>query len=153
MTRSEYHNNRRKKFAELRTNRVDSAYEYFCALSDEEKQISEFTFAKKLAAHMCISMGIARHTTTALIDEYKVEFCKYKKSAPSFGFTGRSHSAKVRAVISKTTIERNKARVIMCKEQGLNYRTYRQDADKQIEVANFSNNDRLTSISSDKIII
>ncbi len=69
------------------------------------------------------------------------------------GFTGRSHSAKVRAIISKSTIERNAARAIMCAEQGINYRTYRQDADKQIEVANFSNNDRVTSISSDKIII
>jgi hypothetical protein len=83
----------------------------------------------------------------------KLNSASIRRALPLFGFSGRSHSAKVRAVISKTTIERNKARVIMCKEQGLNYRTYRQDADKQIEVANFSNNDRLTSISSDKIII
>jgi hypothetical protein len=64
-----------------------------------------------------LSMGVARHTTTALIDEYQVEFCKYKKSAPSFGFTGRSHSAKVRAIIAKSTISRNKARAIQCAEQ------------------------------------
>lgn len=153
MNKLEYYNTRRKKFAELRKKRVDAAYEYYCSLSDEDKQIAEFTFACQLAKHLCISRGIARHTTTALIDEYQVEFCKCKKSNPSFGFTGRSHSAKVREVISKTTIERNKARAIMCREQGLNYRTYRQDADSQIEVANFSNNDRLTSISSDKIII
>lgn len=121
-------------------------------LTKISKSLSSLSLVSLLS--ICASAcGIARHTTTALIDEYNVEFCKYKKSAPSFGFTGRSHSAKVRAVISKTTIERNKARASMCKEQGLNYRTYRQDADAQIEVANFSNNYRLTSISSDNIII
>ncbi len=56
MTRLEYHAKRRKKFAELRKNRIDSAYEYYCSLSDEDQQISEFTFACKLAAHMSISM-------------------------------------------------------------------------------------------------
>lgn len=153
MNRQEYHNIRRKNFAELRKNRVETAYEYYCSLSDEEKQIAEFTFACQLAKHLCISRGIARHTTTKLIDEYNIEFCKYKKSAPSFGFTGRSHTDKVRAIIAKTTIERNKARAIMCKEKGVNYRTYKQDADEQIEVANFSNNTRAKSIDSDSIII
>ena len=138
MNIKEYHNLRRKKFAELCKNRVDEAYEYYRSLSDEEKQISEFTFASKLCKHMCISRGIARNVTSHLIAEYNIEFCKYKKSAPSFGFSGRSHSAKVRAIIAKTTIERNKARAIACKEQGVNYRTYRQDADSQIDVANFS---------------
>lgn len=56
MNRTEYHNTRRKKFAELCKKRVDEAYEFYCALSDEEKQISEFTFASKLCKHMCISM-------------------------------------------------------------------------------------------------
>lgn len=70
-----------------------------------------------------------------------------------FGFTGHSHTAKVRAIISKSTIERNAARAIMCKEQGINYRNYKQDADKQIEVVNFNNNTRIKSIMSDKIII
>ncbi len=153
MTRKEYHNLRRKKFAELRKNRVDAAYEFYCSLSDEDKQIAEFTFACKLAKHMSISMGIARHVTTTLIEEYNIEFCKHKKSAPSFGFTGRSHSAKVRAIISKSTRERNKARSIMCKEQGLNYRNYKQEADAKIEVANFCNNTRKKTIMSDKIII
>jgi hypothetical protein len=157
MTRSEYHTTRRKKYAELRKNRIDSAYEYFCQLSDEEKQISEFAFARKLCKHMCISMGIARHTTTALIAEYNIEFCKNKQSVPSFGFSGRKHSAKVREAISKATIERNKARAIACKEKGINYRHFKQDADKQIEVANFSktfnNNTRISSISADNIII
>lgn len=117
MNRSAYHDERRKKYAELRKNRIDSAYEYFCQLSAEDKLCAEFTFAKKLAKHMCISMGVARYTTTDLIDEYHIEFCKNKSSNPSFGFSGRSHSAKARAAISEATIERNKARAIKCKEQ------------------------------------
>lgn len=70
-----------------------------------------------------------------------------------FGFTGHRHSAKARAVIAKSTIARNNARAIACKEQGINYRHFKQDADKQIDVANFNNNTRISSISSDKIII
>lgn len=153
MNITEYHNLRRKKFAELCKNRVDSAYEYYRSLSDEEKQISEFTFASKLAKHMCISMGIARNVTSHLIAEYKIEFCKYKNSSHSCGFTGRSHSAKTREAIAKATIERNKARAIACKEQGTNYRNYKQEADSKIEVVNFCNKARAKSISSDKIII
>jgi hypothetical protein len=84
MNRADYHSARRKKFAELKKHRVDAAYEYYCSLSDEEKQIAEFTFSRKLAAHFGLSMGIARYTTTDLIDEYKVEFCKHKTSNPSF---------------------------------------------------------------------
>ena len=152
MNSLEYHNIRRKKFAELNKSRVDAAYEYYCSLSEEDKQIAEFTFACKLAKHLCLSIGIARMCTTNLIAEYNIEFCKWKKSSPSLGFTGHRHSAKSRAAIGKSTIERNKARVIMCKEQGINYRNYTQDADKQIEVANFSNNTRIKSIS-DKIIV
>lgn len=152
MTRSEYHNERRKKFAELCKNRVDSAYEFYCALSDEDKQISEFTFACKLCKHMCISRGIARNVTSHLIAEYHIEFVKYKKSAPSFGFSGRSHSAKAREAIAKSTIARNNARAIACKEKGVNYRNYKQEADKKIEVVNFCKV-RAKSIVSDKIII
>ena len=151
MTRQDYHNTRRKKYAELRTNRVETAYEYYCSLSDEDKQIAEFTFACKLAKHLCLSIGVARNCTTNLIAEYNVQFCKNKTSTPSFGFTGRSHSAKARAAIGKSTAERNKERVITCKEQGVNYRNYRQDACTHIEVANFDNT-RIKSIS-DKIIV
>ena len=149
----EYHTTRRKKFAELNKSRVDAAYEYYCSLSDEDKQLSEFTFASKIAKHLCVSIGIARKCTTNLIAEYKIEFCKYKHSSrPSFGFTGKKHSDETKAVIRKSTIERNKARVIMCSEQGINYRNYKQDTDKQIEVVNF-NNTRVKTISSDKIIV
>ena len=152
MNMQEYHNIRRKKFAELGKNRVDSAYEYYCSLSDEDKQIAEFTFACNLAKHLCISHGVARSTTSNLIAEYQVEFCKYKTSNPSFGFTGKTHSAKARSAIRKSTIERNAARVIACKEQGVNYRTYAQDACKNIEVADFSNNTRIKTMS-EKIIV
>lgn len=152
MNMQEYHNIRRKKFAELKKKRVDSAYEYYCALSDEDKLISEFTFVRKIAKHLCLSMGIARNTTSNLIAEYNIEFCKYKKRVPSFGFTGKTHSAEARAAIRKSTIARNAARVIACKEQGLNYRTYAQDACKHIEVADFCNNTRIKTIS-EKIIV
>lgn len=153
MTRLEYHNLRRKKLAEMKKKRVDAAYEYYCSLSDEDKQISEFVFACNLAKHLCISHGVARNTTSNLIAEYHVEFCKWKKRAQSFGFTGKTHSAEARAAISKAVTERNKARVIMCKEQGLNYRNYRQDAEKQIVVPDFFNSTRRETIDSDKIII
>jgi hypothetical protein len=149
----EYHNSRRKKFAELKKKRVDAAYEYYCSLSEEDKQIAEFTFVRKLAKHLCISHGIARMCTTNLIAEYKVEFVRYKMSSHSRGFTGKKHSAETKAAIRKSTIERNKARVIMCKEQGLNYRHYKQDACKNIVVADFGNNTRRKTIYSDKIII
>jgi hypothetical protein len=152
MTRADYHNERRKKFAELRKTRTDIAYEYYCQLSDEDKQISEFAFACKLCKHMCVSMSIARHVTTDLIDEYNIEFCKHKKISPSFGFSGRKHSAKVREAISKSTIERNKARAIACKEQGINYRNFKQEADSKIEVVNFSKAS-VKAIDSSKIII
>ena len=153
MNMKEYHNSRRKKFAELKKKRVDAAYEYYCSLSDEDKQISEFIFACNLAKHLCISHGIARMCTTNLIAEYHIEFCKWKKSSHSRGFTGKKHSAETKAAIRKSTIERNKARAIMCKEQGLNYRHYKQDAEKQIVVDNFFNNTRVKTISSDKIIV
>lgn len=153
MNRTEYHDKRRKKFAELHKNRVDAAYEYFCALSDEEKQLSELAFARNIAAHMSISMGIARNVTNNLIAEYKVEFCKYKQnSSRSVRFTGHRHSAEARAAIAKSTIERNKARAIKCKEQGINYRNYRQDACTHIEVVNFCKA-RAKAIDSSKIII
>ena len=154
MTREKYHDERRKKFAELHKNRVDSAYEYYCSLSIEDKQISQHAFSRKLANHLSIGTGIARIVTNNLIAEYKVEFCKYKQnSSRSARFTGKKHSAETRAKIAKSTTERNKARAINCAEQGINYRHYKQDADKQIEVANFCNNTRINSISSDKIII
>ena len=152
MTRTEYHNIRRKKFAELNKNRVDAAYEYYCSLSEEDQQISEFTFACNLAKHLCISHGVARSTTTNLIAEYQVEFCKWKKSNQSFGFTGHRHSAETRAAMSKAAIARNKARAIRCKEQGINYRNFRQDAEKQIVVADFGNNNHIKTIS-EKIIV
>lgn len=155
MTRLEYHNIRRRKFAEMKKKRVDAAYEYYCSLSEEEKLIAEATFARKLAKHLCISLGVARSTTSNLIAEYHIEFCKYKTSNPSFGFTGKTHSAKARATIRKSTIERNKARVIMCREQGINYRTYRQDADKQIKVETFNKtvSKTFSKTISDKIIV
>lgn len=152
MNRTEYHASRRKKFAELNKKRVDAAYEYYCSLSDEDKQLSECTFACKLAKHLCLSMGIARMCTTNLIAEYNIEFCKYKKSSTSFGFTGHRHSAKSRAAIGKSTIERNKDRAVMCKEQCMNYRNYKQDACAHIEVADFGNNTHIKPIS-DKIIV
>jgi hypothetical protein len=158
MNRTEYHNTRRKKFAELAKNRVDSAYEYYCALSDEEKQISKHAFSRKLATHLSIGTGVARNVTNNLIAEYKVEFVKYKMSSShSRGFTGKKHSAETRAKIAAASIKCNAARAIKCKEQGLNYRNYKQDADKNIDVANFSktfnNNTRISSISSENIII
>lgn len=153
MNREKYHDRRRKKFAELRTNRVDSAYEYYCSLSDEEKQISKHAFSRKLANHLSIGTGVARNVTNNLIAEYKVEFVKYKMSSHSLGFTGKKHSAETRAKIAAASIKCNAARAIKCKEQGINYRHYKQDADAKIEVVNFSNDYRLKSISSDKIII
>ena len=153
MNRTEYHARRRKKFAELKKKRVDAAFEYYCSLSEEEKQIAEFTFVRKIAKHLCISLGVARSTTSNLIAEYKIEFCKYKKSNPSFGFTGKTQPAKARAAISAATIARNKARAIMCKEQGLNYRHYRQDACKNIVVDDFFNSTRRKTIDTDKIIV
>jgi hypothetical protein len=153
MNRTEYHNTRRKKFADLGKNRVDSAYEYYCQLSDEEKQISKHAFSRKLANHLSIGTGVARNVTNNLIAEYKVEFVKYKMSSHSRGFTGKKHSAETRAKIAAASIKCNAARAIKCKEQGINYRNYVKDADKQIEVVNFCNNTRISSISSDKIII
>ena len=153
MTREKYHDERRKKYAELHKNRVDSALEYYCSLTDEEKQISKHAFSRKLATHLSIGTGVARNVTNNLIAEYKVEFCKYKQnSSRSARFTGKKHSAETRAKIAKSTIERNKARVIACKAQGINYRTYAKDACKNIDVGNFCNNNRIKSIS-DKIIV
>ena len=151
MNMKEYHNIRRKKFAELNKSRVDAAYEYYCSLSDEDKQISKHSFSRKLANHLSIGSGIARNVTNNLIAEYKVEFVKYKMSSHSRGFTGKKHSAETRAKIAAASIKCNAARAIMCSEQGLNYRNFKQDADKQIEVANFDNN-RVKTIS-DKIIV
>ncbi len=152
MNRTEYHNIRRKKFAELNKNRVDAAYEYYCSLSEEEKQIAEFTFASKLAKHLGLSLSIARNTTRNLIAEYQIEFCWRKPSNPSCGFTGKKHSAETRAAMSKAAIARNKARAIKCKEQGIRYRTYVQDAEKQIVVPDFFNNTRIETMS-EKIIV
>jgi hypothetical protein len=153
MTRTEYYNLRRKKFAKLKKNRVDAAYEYYCSLSEEEKLIAEFTFASKLAKHLGLSLGIARNTTSNLIAEYQIEFCKRKPSNPSFGFAGKKHSAETRAAMSKAAIARNKARAIRCSEQGIRYRTYVQDAEKQIVVPDFFNSTRIETIDTDKIII
>lgn len=118
----------RKHYADLMKNRTDAAYEYYCSLSDEDKQLSEFTFACQIVKHLSLSISIARRVTANLIAEYHVEFCKNKHKAMSFGFTGHHHSAKVRTAISKATSERNVERAVMCKEQGLNYRNYKQDA-------------------------
>lgn len=152
MNRSEYHNIRRKKFAELAKNRVDAAYEFYCQLSDEEKQISKHAFSRKLANHLSIGTGIARNVTNNLIAEYKVEFVKYKMSSHSRGFTGKKHSAETRAKIAAASIKCNAARAIMCKEQGLNYRNYVKDADKNIDVNDFCKS-RVKAIDSSKIII
>lgn len=152
MNRVEYHNIRRKKFADLGKNRVDAAYEYYCALSDEDKQISKHAFSRKLATHLSIGTGIARNVTSNLIAEYKVEFVRYKMSSHSCGFTGHRHSAETRAKISKASIACNAARAIKCSEQGLNYRNYVKDSDKQIEVADFGKA-RVKDIDSSKIII
>lgn len=129
----------RKHYADLMKNRTDAAYEYYCSLSDEEKQLSEFTFACQIAKHLGLSISIARRVTANLIAEYHVEFIKNKHKAMSYGFTGHHHSAKVRTAISISTSERNVERAVMCKEQGLNYRNYKQDAiakaDANIDVA------------------
>lgn len=153
MTRAEYHNLRRKKFAELAKNRVDAAYEFYSQLSDEDKQISKHAFSRKLAKQLSIGTGIARNVTNNLIAEYKISFVKYKMSSHSRGFTGKKHSAETRAKIAAASIKCNAARAIKCKEQGINYRNYVKDADKQIKVDNFCNNNRIKSIDSDKIII
>ena len=98
-------------------------------------------------------MGIARMCTANLIAEYKVEFCKYKQnSSRSVRFTGHRHSAEARAKMAKSNIERNKARAIKCKEQGINYRSYAQDACKNIDVKDFCKA-RVKAIDSSKIII
>lgn len=152
MNRTEYHNIRRKKFAELGKNRVDAAYEYYCQLSEEDKYISKLTFSRKLANHLSIGLGAARNVTNNLIAEYKVEFVKNKMSSHSSGFTGKKHSAETRAKMSAATIKCNAARAIMCKEQGINYRNYVKDADKQINVDNFCKAS-VKVIDSSKIII
>ena len=72
MTREKYHDERRKKFAELHKNRVDSALEYYCSLSDEDKLISKHAFSRKLANHLSIGTGVARNVTNNLIAEYKL---------------------------------------------------------------------------------
>ena len=151
MNMKEYHTIRRKKYAAMHKSRVDASYEYYCALSDEDKQISKNAFACQLAKHFGLSISSARNVTNNLIAEYKVEFVKYKMSSHSRGFTGKTHSDEAKAKIAAASIKCNAARAITCKEQGINYRNYKQDADKQIEVVDF-NNTRVKSIS-EKIIV
>lgn len=76
------------------------------------------------------------------------------------GFAGKHHNAKTRAAISKATIEYNHARAIKCKEQGINYRNYKQDADQQLCVDNESlvnfckhKQHRINTITNDNIVI
>lgn len=138
MNMREFHDKRRKKLAELLKNRIDAAFEYYCSLSDEEKLISEVEFARQLAKHMNLKISTARKYTGCLVLEYHVEFCKNKKSRASYGFAGKHHNAKTRAAIRRSTIESNHARAIKCKELGVNYRTYKQDADKQLSIDNNS---------------
>ncbi len=97
MNMKEYHTTRRKKFAELNKSRVDAAYEYYCSLSDEDKQIAEFTFACKLAKHLCVSISIARMCTTNLIAEYNIEFCKNKNKSNSFRICWTSSLSEVKS--------------------------------------------------------
>lgn len=76
------------------------------------------------------------------------------------GFAGKHHNAKTRAAISEATKRYNKARAIKCKEQGVNYRTYKQDADKQLCVDNESlvnfckrKQQRINTIDNENIVI
>lgn len=84
MNRHEFIDKRRKKFEELKKLRVDSAYEFYCSLTDEEKQISELEFARKLVKHMGLKISTARKYTGYLVVEYHVEFFKYKMRRPSY---------------------------------------------------------------------
>lgn len=158
MNRQDFHKARRKKLAELLKNRIDAAFEYYCSLSDEEKLISELEFARKLAKHMNLKISTARKYTGCIVLEYLVEFCKNKKSRASYGFAGKHHNAKTRAAISKATTECNHARAIRCKELGVNYRTYKQDSDKQLSIdnnslVNFCQSKRINNISNNNIIV
>lgn len=152
----EFHAKRRAKLAELLKNRIDAAYEFYCSLSDEEKLISEVEFARQLAKNMNLKISTARKYTGCLVLEYHVEFCKNKKSSASYGFAGKHHNAKTRAAISKATIESNHARAIKCKELGVNYRNYKQDADKQLcadnSLVNFCHR-RINTITNNNNII
>lgn len=84
MNMKEFHAKRRAKLAELLKNKVDTAYEYYCSLTDEEKLISELEFARKLVKHMSMKISTARKYAGYLVAEYHVEFCKNKKSHPSY---------------------------------------------------------------------
>lgn len=156
MNMREFHDKRRKKLAAMMKNRIDAAFEFYCSLSDEEKLISEVEFARQLAKHMNLKISTARKYTGCLVLEYHVEFIKNKKSRASYGFAGKHHNAKTRAAISKATIESNHARAIKCKELGVNYRTYKQDADKQLcadnSLVNFCHR-RINNISNNNIIV
>lgn len=160
MNQQELLDKRRKKFEELKKLRVDAAYELYCSLSDEEKLISELEFARKLVKHMGLKISTARKYAGYLVVEYHVEFFKYKMRRPSFGFAGKHHNAKTRAAISEATKRYNKARAIKCKEQGVNYRTYKQDADQQLSVDNIAlvnfckrKQQRINTIDNENIVI
>lgn len=84
MNRQEFLDKRRKKFEEIKKNKVDTAYELYLSLSDEEKQISELEFARKLVKHMSMKISTARKYAGYLVLEYHVEFCKYKMRRPSY---------------------------------------------------------------------
>lgn len=157
MNRQEFHAARRKKLAELLKTKVDTAFEYYCSLTEEEKLISELEFARQLAKHMNLKISTARKYTGCIVLEYHVEFIKNKKSRASYGFAGKHHNAKTRAAISKATIESNHARAIKCKELGVNYRTYKQTASNNIcadnAILKFCISKRINNITTNNIVI
>ena len=76
------------------------------------------------------------------------------------GFAGKHHNDKTRAAISVATKRYNKARAIKCKEQGINYRNYKQDADQQLSVDNIAlvnfckrKQQRINTIDNENIVI
>lgn len=103
-TRAQYFQTLKQRNAKELKNSVDTAYELYTSLSEEERYAMNLTaFCSLLQSHMSLqNWKAAYHVTKHMQLEYYVEFAKTCRST-SRGFTGHKHTAESRQKMSINT--------------------------------------------------
>lgn len=145
MNRAAYFNQKKLRNAVELKNKVDTAFELYSAMTEEEHCTMNLTaFCEMLRARMSLpNWRAAYHVAKHLQMEYHVEFAKTNR-CKVVGFTGHKHSDEAKNKMSIASSTRQ-----LGKKRGPYRKTIERQESAVINVRQFS---RINNIS-DKIII
>ena len=100
MKQSEYFRQMRLRTAVLRKNQVDTAFEIYTTLTEEEHcTMNLCTFCGIIGPRLCVGPNLAYTIVKMMQTEYQVEFAKTRRGK-SPGHTGHKHSEETKKKIS-----------------------------------------------------